>query len=58
METKFYRARYTQKDGTEKASVFIESCMDKAQAHARNIYGDSLKSVTEYDTLPQALYDD
>lgn len=57
METKFYRAVYVQKTGNQKATVFIESCYDKAYAHARNIYGDSLVEVKEYDSFADALYD-
>ena len=57
METKYYRAIYSQDDGSQRAEVFIESSMDRAQEYATgdNARGRQLLSLTEYPDQYTAL---
>ena len=57
METKYYKAIYSQDDGSQRAEVFIESSMDRAQEYASgdNARGRQLLSLTEYPDQYTAL---
>lgn len=57
METKYYRAIYSQDDGSQRAEVFIESSMDRAHEYASgdNARGRQLLSLTEYPDEYTAL---
>ena len=57
MKTKYYKAIYIQDDGSQRAEVFIESSMDRAQEYASgdNARGRQLLSLTEYPDQHTAL---
>ena len=57
MKTKYYKAIYIQDDGSQRAEVFIESSMDRAQEYASgdNARGRQLLSLTEYPDQYTAL---
>lgn len=57
MKTKYYKAIYSQDDGSQRAEVFIESSMDRAQEYASgdNARGRQLLSLTEYPDQYTAL---
>jgi hypothetical protein len=57
METKYYKAIYSQDDGSHMCEVFVESSMDRAREYASgdNARGRQLLSLTEYPDQYTAL---
>jgi hypothetical protein len=55
-KTKYYRALYTNKEGSNEVDVFVGPDIKTATTYAQNenSLGRHLVSVDEYDTLDEA----